>query len=242
MTMITDAINRILELGRKEEYTDTYGREHLKIGSSLIPFEPSRPSAIKLHTLNGLLDLIKSEKLEDKCCIWINDPSEVSLVGFRDEKWQKRATFAQSNTFNFNFPLERFMDIETFIIKVQCEFKDSANKKTLIDHVSKVTGSEVLIAEDDGIAQVVTARSELSRKERVKLNPIIDLQPWRTFREVEQPQESFLLRMKKTTVNGEPTIAAALFSTDGNMWQHEAVENIYTYLQKLIPTNIPIIR
>ena len=60
-------------------------------------------------------------------------------------------------------------------------------------------------------------------KEQQTVQPIVRLQPYRTFLEVEQPASDFLLRLDK---EGRP----ALYEADGGAWKLEAKRNIAAYL------------
>ena len=55
-------------------------------------------------------------------------------------------------------------------------------------------------------------------------NPV-ELAPYRTFLEVEQPSSSFIFRMK----NGP---RGAIFEADGGAWRNQAILNIKEYLTK----------
>ena len=74
-------------------------------------------------------------------------------------------------------------------------------------------------------------------KEKTALKPIVKLSPYRTFREVEQPQSEFLLRVRLSQ-NDAPTVA--LFEADGGAWVNQATTSIVEYIQSLV-TGIPVI-
>lgn len=54
----------------------------------------------------------------------------------------------------------------------------------------------------------------------------IELQPYRTFHDIEQPTSPFILRMQKGATGPE----AALFTADGGAWEHEAMDRVRAYL------------
>ena len=60
-------------------------------------------------------------------------------------------------------------------------------------------------------------------KEQQTVQPIVHLQPYRTFLEVKQPASDFLLRIDK---DGHP----ALYEADGGAWKLEAKRRIAAYL------------
>jgi hypothetical protein len=57
-------------------------------------------------------------------------------------------------------------------------------------------------------------------------NPVM-LQPYRTFREVGQPQSEFLVRLQ----SGEKLPTVAVFEADGGSWQVEAIQKIVRFLR-----------
>jgi len=69
------------------------------------------------------------------------------------------------------------------------------------------------------------------------LKAIVKLSPFRTFREIEQPESEFLLRIR-LDANENPTVA--LFEADGSAWSIKAMENIVEYVKKLV-TGIEVI-
>lgn len=76
---------------------------------------------------------------------------------------------------------------------------------------------------DNGVTQEVSVRRGVALKEQQTVQPIVHLQPYRTFLEVKQPASDFLLRIDK---DGHP----ALYEADGGAWKLEAKRNIAGYL------------
>jgi hypothetical protein len=74
-------------------------------------------------------------------------------------------------------------------------------------------------------------------KDQVALKPIVKLSPYRTFREVEQPESEFLLRVR---LDNNDAPAVALFEADGGAWINQAMENVVNYIQSLV-ADIPVI-
>ena len=76
---------------------------------------------------------------------------------------------------------------------------------------------------DNGVTQEVSVRRGVALKEQQTVQPIVHLQPYRTFLEVVQPASDFLLRIDK---DGHP----ALYEADGGAWKLEAKRSIAAYL------------
>lgn len=251
--MIKEAIEKIENLVHQSSpvrFTlDEFKREHIITPNGSVVVKKNtrpQPETLKLNTLFGLCDLIKNEKLE--CEVHIEGPQSVSLITGFDEVWKLRDVYARATIADNKFPFGQQMAIEDFIISVQCYFVDTPEKKEVIDFVSSIFASDVQTAEDDGIAQNVVVESKVGRrKETARIDPIVKLRPWRTFREIEQPEDTFLIRAHRQK-DSLPMIS--LRSAGGDLWKHAAIENIHSFLtgeddlrkQRLLPEGISIIR
>ena len=79
---------------------------------------------------------------------------------------------------------------------------------------------------DDGVTQKATIKTGItSVGDAVVPNPV-NLRPFRTFIEVEQPESAFVFRMKQG--NG---VECAIFEADGGAWKNAAMKSIKDYLQ-----------
>ena len=133
-----------------------------------------------------------------------------------------------------SFPFGRFLPQEDFIIKLHSLFqkKEDDDFEYVSALVSKIKQADSANTEDDGITQNIIVKKGVSGalvgKENVK--PIVRLSPYRTFREIEQPESQFLLRIK--TEDGIPYVA--LFEADGGQWRNEARTAIAEFLKAKI--------
>ena len=88
---------------------------------------------------------------------------------------------------------------------------------------------------DDGVSQKVTVNAGVVKAADVIVRNPVTLVPFRTFREVEQPESPFVLRVDENA-------NAALFTGDGSAWKLEAVARVGEYLRKnLEGTNVIVI-
>ena len=84
---------------------------------------------------------------------------------------------------------------------------------------------------DNGISQEVSVKTGAVLKEQQTVQPIVHLQPYRTFLEVEQPVSDFLLRLDK---EGHP----ALYEADGGAWKVVAKRSIAAYLAEKLADQV----
>jgi hypothetical protein len=242
--MIKEAIDRVLALAPKtvELIRDEFGREMIVTpngGVSVQKNQRSQPETLALNTLFGICDFIRIEG--HKCSVHIEGPRHVRVITRFDDKWKIRDILAAAKISDNSFPFGRELDIESFIIAVQCHFVDTPEKKEVIDFVSSIFSSEVQTAEDDGIAQNVVMESKVGRrKEKVKMDPIVKLRPWRTFREIEQPEDTFLIRAHRQEGASLPFIS--LRSAGGDLWEYEAIKSINEFLRENLSEGVEVIR
>ena len=102
-------------------------------------------------------------------------------------------------------------------------FIPNEGTRYLLDLLSRMSTDSVVTTKDNGVTQTVEAKTGVSLKQNVEINPRVKLQPFRTFLEVEQPESEYLLR-----VDEEGRIG--LFEADGGVWKLEAKRNVKAYL------------
>lgn len=134
-----------------------------------------------------------------------------------------------------DFPFGKFMSVEAFVTSVASWFEPSAETTRLLELFKKgVTISDVSLASDDGLSQKVELQTRTGLAEVVDLgDPSFQLRPYRTFREIAQPESRFMLRMKRFGGGDEKEVKAALLEIDSESWKLEAVADIRKKLQDL---------
>jgi len=139
------------------------------------------------------------------------------------------------------FPFCTFMSQEEFAIRFRSLFvaKKGDDFDYVAQYASKLVGGMNVEGADDGVTQRVAVRRGIceSRTDKMELKAIVKLSPYRTFRDVEQPESEFLLRVRMDS-NGMPTVA--LFEADGGAWRDKAMANIVEYIERQVP-GIPVI-
>ena len=226
--MIKEAINTILDLASPETLVFS-GRPYTS--KTLHPVLPLQPQPLKTSTLAGLVDWIRAqEKDPAELIVQICGPNVVDVLSRLDDTWRRRENYVSAVAKSCAFPFGQQHEIEQFIINVQLNFEDSEDKTNLLAHVSKVSQILAEVASDDGISQSTVVKNEIGRNERVVLAPIQRLRPFRTFRDIEQPEGEFLLRFSK----GQSLPTVALHAASGIAWEYTAIESIREYLEREI--------
>lgn len=228
-------VDKIQELVRKNETVEVEGLTFSERNLRLVDLD-FRPSPLKLFSLQGLVDYILSaaEVFEpSECFIHVVDETKVELKSEYSGVQARRTTYVEAalDPDLKVFPFDQFMDLETFIIKSKAMFQPDLDLNELIAMASKVTAVNETGLADDGVTQTVETRKGISGglKETAFTKGIVSLRPFRTFREVQQPEGQFILRMK-SGAEGKPPLVA-LFEADGGAWKTMALRNIRAYLE-----------
>ena len=191
-----------------------------------IPYADS----IGMNTLSSLIEYIKSgvDTFGGKMIIHVQSPTQVAMYSALDvERNRENVVVVRANVPEFSF--NQFMDHEAFCIGVQSKFVDNidTDKALLLKFAGTVEAGSVAEYGDDGVTQKATIKTGIASKGEALIPSPASLQPFRTFVEVDQPDSSFIFRMKDDKYKG---IQCALFEADGGAWKISAMEAIKAYL------------
>jgi hypothetical protein len=195
----------------------------------LIPVIEPVASAVKFRSLTGFAGYILTgpDSLFAPVVVHVESPTLVRILGPVEGEFRVRESLALAVPHPCSFEFGRYYDQERFIIAMQSLFVQTAMRDEVIRLASVITGDEIRTQTDDGITQEVVVKSGQTLKSRVELPSPVPLRPFRTFREVEQPESAFLLRAKKGSNGAE----LALFEADGGAWELVAMETVAGYLR-----------
>lgn len=236
-----EAIDKIQELVEKSNIIKvvdgkSYTAQHLNR-----VYSDPKPDSLDLSSLDGLTDYINKNidnLTPEGCMIVVNNPKSVSLYAPVGGEENDRYLIALTKLKDVNeFQFGRFLGQEEFIISFSSLFKGTDDKTKILKAVSSMQIIDQKSGDDNG----ATINKQTSKE---VLTPGIDqadmpktvvkLKPYRTFREVEQPESAFIFRFKEN--NGSPVIA--LFEADGGAWKLEAKQNIKKYLADSVDSPI----
>ena len=149
--------------------------------------------------------------------------------------WRERELVAYCKAVIPDITFGRYIDAEEFQVMVQTCFIDSPNRATVLKLAGSIRKEQNMQTADDGVSQKVTINQGISTAADVIIKNPVELTPYRTFHEVDQPESPFVLRFNE---DGDP----ALFTGDGSKWKLEAVEAIKEYLKAALEgTNVDVI-
>lgn len=227
VSFLKDAIDRITELARPstmEVDGITYATsEYFQIRGQL-----ELPGLYKVDTLNALVEMIRTEGVHvfSPLYVRVTAPNFVQVdsgyVATKDCAHDRATLYAAKSdvpSITFNSAMSQ----ERAVIELQSLYAVTPDRDYLLSLLSRIDVNQGVSSVDNGISQEVSVRTGAVLKEQQTVQPIVRLQPYRTFLEVEQPASDFLLRLDK---EGHP----ALYEADGGAWKLEAKRNIAAYL------------
>lgn len=240
--MIKEAINRILDLA-KPVLVEANGGEYSTQG--LTPVKHPDLSLVQVRTLTGLVDHLMTELLVDSDHCWlkgdwfvlVEDHASVKVLSAPVNGFNQRLELAHARAPEFGFPFGHFMGLEEFIIGLQSQFIPTPVRDGVLKIVGNVRGDQVQTVKDDGIGQRVEVAAGVATVEKVELPNPVTLKPWRTFREIDQVESKFVLRMRA----GQGGPMAALIEADGGSWKNEAALKIAEWLQGRLPDEVAVL-
>lgn len=194
--------------------------------------QTDKASQIEFNDLSSIVSMIKNEADRFKLPLYINIENEgrVSVLTSMDEHKGRENPYEavyDNKTFRFG----SYYSYEDFVIALRSQFVLNEDTQSLLEALKKISNSNSVETEDDGITQKVTMQQGASLASTAKVAPIRKLKPFRVFNEVEQPASEFLFRIR----GGD---SYALYEADGGAWKIEAKNNIKTYFTEELAEEI----
>lgn len=184
---------------------------------------------IEASTLTAMVDYIKScgEELRDSMILHVVSPVDVVLYSGLLEDRGREYLFeskCKSPVFDFN----QWYDQERFLIELQASFEITEDLLTIQKVAGNVEAKTTGTYGDDGVSQKTTIRQGIASKADVIVPNPVDLVPYRTFLEIDQPASSFVFRIGEE--HGGPIFK--LIEAQGGLWRNEAMARIKAYFEK----------
>lgn len=238
--MLAEFVQELLKLKRPETVA-VNGRTYST--DTLQPVAEPMASPVKVHSLTGLVDLIRADIdniVTADVAIHVLSEAQVDVIHLGTDQWKKRRTYLTA----LRPPVEQFkfgewLSTEQFIIGLHALFLPTPEQKELLALCSTVKSESLAVSEDDGISQRATFGRSIAFKEERAVKPIVSLTPYRTFSEVDQPASNFLFRMRQ--VNEGKAVQCMLMEADGGVWKQRAMDAIKTWFEEQSLDDIKIV-
>jgi len=225
--MIKEAILQLLELfdeSRKVNQIEIHGRQYVDKGLTRIDEYIPKRREVVVKSLLSLVSNLKQQEIDKDDVVLplriiVSEKRVVVLSSLDVNKERETLYVAEAQVPEIKF--DRFISVEEMIIQLQTCFEESINKSNLISLISKLSNDTSISLDDDGVTQKMTVTQGI--KTTVQLPPLVKLTPTRTFYEVKQPEQLFLLRINKDGL-------VALFDAAGGRWKHDCQIAISDFL------------
>lgn len=196
--------------------------------SELKPVEEPRYylRGVQFGSLDAIIKMVKAElkMFTDSTFpmyIRVTDYKTVDVFSAPDDRAKREWPYSavcEDTSFH-----EGYRTQQEAIIELRSRFLPTPDVDYLLSLISTINNEQGVRSEDNGVTQTITAKSGVSMLQTVEIKPRVLLQPFRTFREVPQPESEFILRLDERGNVG-------LFEADGGVWKMEAKDNILTFL------------
>lgn len=225
--MIKEALEYIVGL-RKPEILEVGNHIYSDKPLHRIHFIPEA-SPFDVSTLTSFVEYIKAgiDTMPEKMIIHVVSPTRVCLMSpLNVERDREYLITADADIPEFRYG--QFMGHENFLISLQSKFISGEDRELLLKFAGTVESGTVAQYGDDGVTQKATIKTGIASKGEAIVPSPVKLRPFRTFIEVEQPESSFIFRMRQNDRDG---VECAIFEADGGAWKNAAMNNIKKYLQ-----------
>lgn len=239
MEGIKEAIKYIAELAVEAENPKTvdilgkcYARESL-----IRCDEPDKAEPIKATTLSSLIDYIREcrDEMKDRhMLLHVVSPTKVQLFTELLEERDREILF-EVNAMLPRFDYGQEYGQESFIVAMQACFKLTGDREAVTMCASNVVNTQQATYSDDGTSQQVTMMTGVAKKGSAIVPNPVNLKPYRTFAEVEQPESEFVFRIG---ANRDSTPNFKLVEADGGKWKLAAMENVRMWLIEMLEDEI----
>jgi hypothetical protein len=184
------------------------------------------PRCIDLTGLDSVCKMVRNEwdHVGQQIFIQVKDYRTVSVFTSLDSD-EDRLYLYKCAADTPSVTMGSFMPYEKAVIELRSLYIPTEDHEYLLELISSISSESKVTSSDNGVTQKVEARSGIALNSLVTIKPRVNLRPFRTFVEVEQPDSDFLLRVND---HGE----VGLFPADGGVWKLEATRNVADYFEK----------
>ena len=122
------------------------------------------------------------------------------------------------------------LPFEEAMIALRTRFQTTNDTDYALKLLSDITTGSKVTYNDNGVATSVVTKRGIDLQSNAAIRPIINLRPYRTFQEVEQPASQFLIRINERGIS--------FVEADGGMWKLDARKTVRAYLANALEAEI----
>lgn len=222
--MIQKALQYLVSLKDNKTY-QINGKTYSDHKLELIEDERFYRGEVEFKSLDAIVKMIKAEIKDYTGVVFIRvkDHKYVDVFTRPDDRerrvWPYSATCVDAE-FNAGWRSQ-----QEAIIELRSRFIPTEDSEYLLNLISRINNDQGIQSTDNGVSQTVVTKQGVTLMGSETVKPRLALQPFRTFREVPQPESDFILRLDEDGRVG-------LFEADGGIWKMEAKDNIKAYFEE----------
>lgn len=230
MENLKEALKYVVDLGLDASQTEVIeidGKTYANRSLSRYD-KPVYADAVKAATLTSLVDYIGScsEEFREDMLVHIVSPTCVKLISKLDAERRREVLF-ETNAEVSGFQFDTWYNQENFMIGLQANFVESYDLAAVMKLAGNIERKNDQTFSDNGTTQVATMQVGIASKADVIVPNPVELIPYRTFQEVQQPASQFVFR-----IGDKDVPAFKIVEAEGGIWKNEAVANIKAFLRE----------
>lgn len=236
--MLKEAIEKIEAMTAKPEVKVIDGHNYIidKDGAytEILP-DPIEPDCHKLFSLNSVVQMVRREALPVYAgTLFVTVPrhNEVMVVGTVDVEQRYNRPFIYSATATDipGWEDQVKLPFDQAAVALQTRFQDGGDRDYALQLLSQITTGAKVTYNDTGVATTIVTQKGVALQQNQTIRPIVKLQPYRTFQEVEQPEGLFLIRIDERGIT--------FTEADGGMWKLTARQTVANFLSEALSAEI----
>lgn len=194
-----------------------------------------RRGTVEFGSLDAIVKMVRTELIEYERVpglpVFIQVQSHKNVRVFtRNDALEERVFPYRAVCLDTEFS-EGWRDQQSAIIELRSRFIPTEDAEYLLDLISRINDEKGVQSNDNGVSQTVTVKQGVSLMATEHVKPRLSLKPFRTFREIPQPESEFILRLDEAGRVG-------LFEADGGIWKMEAKDSIMAYFNEALADEV----
>jgi hypothetical protein len=198
------------------------------------PLPDPLATALVMYTLRGFAEFvalnIDGAIFDGGAVVHVEKPDRVVLVGHLESYHRRREVTVAAAYDSPVQIIDKWVPVEDAVIGLLATFVDTAERGLVLELLKSVRREDAEVLDDTGTTQQVTARTGVHLAKLAKVPSPIELCPYRTFVEIEQPASLFVVRLREEGSE----IKVLLRQADGGAWKVEAARRVGAYLTQLL--------
>ena len=192
------------------------------------------PDTLPLNSLDAMIKMVKTEASEQDAPLYITIPNHMTVRCFgqpdAEERYHRQVYYEANATDVPGWAEKNTLGFEEAQIALRTRFQETPDTLYAMKLVSDISLGANVIYNDNGIATTITTQKGVALQTNAPIRPLVQLRPYRTFQEVEQPESIFLIRVSDRGIS--------FIEADGGMWKLAARETIKTFLEERLSQEV----